>query len=79
MHLVTTWYFFGDGLDFSGLIGEELTFSGVVIDPVIVPLFRVSRLVQVFTAILVIGTVASIYPARRAATVDIAESMKFER
>ena len=77
--LVTTWYFFGNGLDFSGLIGEEMTFSGVVIDPVIVPLFRVSRLVQVFTAILVIGTVASIYPARRAATVDIAESMKFER
>ena len=37
--LFATWYFIGDGLDFSALIGEEMTFSGVVIDPVIVPLF----------------------------------------
>jgi ABC-type lipoprotein release transport system permease subunit len=77
--MVTTWYFFGDGLDFSVLVGEEMTFSGVVIDPVIVPLFRVSRLAQVFTVILGIGTIASIYPARRAATVDTAEAMKFDR
>jgi ABC-type antimicrobial peptide transport system permease subunit len=46
---------------------------------VIVPLFRVSRLAQVFTVILGIGTIASIYPARRAATVDTAEAMKFDR
>ena len=77
--LLTTWYFFGDGLDFSALIGEDLTFSGVVIDPVIVPLFRLSRLAQVFTFILLIGMVASVYPALRAATVNIAEAMKFER
>ena len=52
---------------------------GVVIDPVVVPVFRMSRLVQIFAAILTIGTIASIYPARRAATVDTAEAMKFER
>lgn len=77
--LLTTWYFFGDGLDFSSLIGEDMTFSGVVIDPVIVPLFRVSRLLQILTFILMIGAAASIYPARRAATIDTAEAMKFER
>ena len=77
--MVTTWYFLGDGLDLSVFIGEEMTFSGVVIDPVIVPVFRVSRLAQIFAAILTIGTIASIYPARRAATVDTAEAMKFER
>ena len=77
--MVTTWYFLGDGLGLSVFIGEEMTFSGVVIDPVIVPVFRVSRLAQIFAAILTIGTIASIYPARRAATVDTAEAMKFER
>ena len=74
-----TWYFFGDGLDFSGMMGEEMTFSGVVIDPVIIPLFRPSRFAQSITFILFIGTVASIYPAIRAARIDVTESMKFDR
>ena len=77
--LLATWYFFGDGLDFSALMGEDMTFSGVVIDPVIVPLFRLARVAQTLIFILFIGAVASIYPARRAATIDVAESMKFER
>ena len=77
--LLATWYFFGDGLDFSALMGEDMTFSGVVIDPVIVPLFRLARVAQTLIFILFIGAVASIYPARRAAKIDVAESMKFER
>ena len=77
--LFATWYFIGDGLDFSALIGEEMTFSGVVIDPVIVPLFRLARVAQTLTFILFIGAVASIYPALRVAKIDVAESMKFER
>ena len=74
-----TWYFFGDGLDFSALMGEEMTFSGVVIDPIIIPLFRLSRIMQALLFLLFIGTVASIYPALRAATIDVTEAMKFER
>jgi putative ABC transport system permease protein len=77
--LVGTWYFLGDGLDMSALVGEDMTFSGVVIDPVIVPLFRVVRIVQVVAFILTIGAVASVYPALRAARIDVAEAMKFER
>ena len=77
--LLATWCFFGDGLDMSVLLDEEMTFSGVVIDPVIVPLFRVVRIAQVLTFILFIGAVASIYPALRAAKIDVAEAMKFER
>ena len=77
--MVTTWYFLGDGLDLSVFIGDEMEFGGVVIDPVVVPVFRVSRLAQSFAAILTVGTIASLYPARRAATVDTAEAMKFER
>ena len=74
-----TWYFFGDGLDFSVFMDEEMTFSGVVIDPVIIPLFRVTRFIQSMAFILIIGMVASIYPALRAAHIDVTESMKFER
>ena len=77
--LVLTWYFLGAGLDMSALVGEDMTFSGVVIDPVIVPLFRGVRIAQVVTFIVSIGAVASIYPALRAAQIDIAEAMKFER
>ena len=56
-----------------------MTFSGVMIDPVIVPMFRISRLAQALGFILFIGAVASIYPAIRAATIEVTEAMKFER
>ena len=74
-----TWYFWGDGLDFSSMMSSEMTFSGVVIDPVIIPLFRGARVAQALLFILMIGGVASAYPAIRAATIDVAEAMKFER
>ena len=78
--LLATWYFFGDGLDMSVFMGEEdMTFSGVVVDPVMVPQFQLVRIAQILTFILCIGAVASIYPALRAAKIDVAESMKFER
>ena len=77
--LFLTWYFFGDGLDFTALMGEEMTFSGVVVDPLIIPLFRGARMVQILAFMLVLGASASIYPALRAARVDVTEAMKFDR
>ena len=79
--LAGTWYFFGDGLDMSGIMEniDDMTFSGAVIDPVIVPLFAARRLLQIVAFILSIGAVASIYPALRAARVDVTEAMKFDR
>ena len=77
--VLVTWYFWGDGLDFSSMMSSEMTFSGVVIDPVIIPLFRGVRIAQALLFILMIGGVASAYPAIRAATIDAAEAMKFER
>lgn len=74
-----TWWFLGDGLDFSALIGEEMTFSGIVIDPVIVPLFHPWRLAQIVSFMLVLGAGASVYPALRAAHIDVTEAMKFDR
>ena len=77
--LSITWWFFGNGLDFTVLMGEEMTFAGVAINPVIVPIFRVARLAQVATFLTLLGVGASIYPAVRAARIDAAEAMKFER
>ena len=77
--LLATWYFVGDGLDMAALMGEDMTFSGVVIDPIMVPQFQLVRIGQILTFILCMGAVASIYPALRAAKIDVAESMKFER
>ena len=76
--LALTWYFFGDGLDFSALM-DEMTFSGVVVEPIIYPLMRTARLAQVLLFILFVGAAASVYPALRAARLDVTEAMKFDR
>ena len=76
--LAFTWGFFADGLDISGLM-DEMTFSGVVVEPVIFPLLRTRRLVQVLLFILFVGAAASVYPALRAARLDVTEAMKFDR
>ena len=48
-------------------------------EPVIVPYFRVARVIQALVFIVVIGALASLYPAYRAARIDVSEAMKFER
>ncbi|KPK04713.1 MAG: hypothetical protein AMS20_08295 [Gemmatimonas sp. SG8_28] len=75
---VVTWVFFRNGLDYSGLLDNEFTFSGVVLEPVIVPTFRVVQVLQSLGSILIIGVLASLYPAYRATRIDVAEAMKFE-
>ena len=67
-----------NGLDFSALM-DEMTFSGVLIEPIAYPLVRTVRLLQVLLFILFIGAAASVYPALRAARVDVTEAMKFDR
>ena len=71
----------GNGLDLSQISGamDDMTFSGVAIDPVIYPMFRMARVVQSLGFIVFLGALASVYPAIRAATIDVAEAMKFER
>lgn len=75
--LAGTWLLFRNGLDFSAFMNEDLTAAGVVIDPVVVPAFRVSQILASLAFIFVIGSLASIYPAWRATRIDVAEAMKF--
>ena len=74
-----TWLFFRDGLDLSFMFDSELTFSGLVFDPVMVPAFSfwdTSPRVSLF--MLVIGVAASLYPAIHASHLDPAEAVKWE-
>ena len=73
-----TWIFFRDGLDFSFLMDNDFTFSGIVMDPVIVPEFRAVQVLQSVVSIAVVGITASIYPAIQATKIDVAEALKFE-
>ena len=77
--LFVTWFFWRDGLDISFTWQEDWTFSGVVLDPVIVPMFRAARVAQGLLFIFFVGALASLYPAYRATRIDVAEAMKFER
>jgi ABC-type lipoprotein release transport system permease subunit len=74
-----TWLIWRDGLDFSFALQGEFTFSGIVLDPVIVPEFRLRALLQSVFSIAVVGLIASVYPALHAMRIDIAEAMKFEK
>jgi len=76
---IVTWGFFRNGLDFSSLMDTEMEFSGGIIDPVIVPVFRWDQVFLSVVSIAVIGTLASLYPAWRASRLDVAEAMKFEQ
>ena len=73
-----TWIFFRDGLDFSFLMDNDFTFSGIVMDTVIVPEFRAVQVLQSVVSIAVVGITASIYPAIQATKIDVAEALKFE-
>jgi ABC-type lipoprotein release transport system permease subunit len=77
--LLITWYFWRDGLDFSSMLNEEWNFSGVVMEPIVIPIFRVARVVQALLFLLVVGALSSLYPAYRATRIDVTEAMKFER
>ncbi len=77
--LGVTWFFWRDGLDMSFLMDEELTFSGTLFDPVMIPEFRLSTILLSLALIIAIGVLASLYPARQATRIDVAEAMKFDR
>jgi len=74
-----TWALWRDGLDMSFLMDEELTFSGTLFDPVMIPEFRLSTIGFSLLVIIAIGVLASLYPAFQATRIDVAEAMKFDR
>jgi ABC-type lipoprotein release transport system permease subunit len=76
--IVVSFGIFRHGLDFSAFYNGEMTAAGAIIDPVMIPLFRLDHMLQNVAWIVIIGIVASLYPAWRATRIEIAEAMKFE-
>ena len=52
---IITWGFFRDGLDFSAFMEGDMAFSGTIIDPVIVPEFRLSQILASVYSIFIVG------------------------
>ena len=74
-----TWGIWRDGLDLSGLVENDISMSGGVFDPVIVPSFQWNQVMLSLGFIAIVGTLASIYPAVRASRLDVAEAIKFDQ
>lgn len=72
------WLFFRNGLDLTGLMPEDLTFGGIVFNPVMYPVIEFKHLAQSLFFTAVIGLSASVFPAWQAAALDPAESVKVE-
>lgn len=77
--LGVTWLLWRHGIDFTALMQGDITFSGALVSPIIVPQFRASQVVLCLAATVTIGVAASLYPARQAGRIDVAEAMKFDR
>lgn len=72
------WIFFRNGLDLTELMPADITFGGIVFNPVMQPAIELGHLVQSVVLTTAIGLSASLYPAWQAARLDPAESVKVE-
>ena len=77
--LSVTWLLWRHGIDFSAFMQGDISFAGALVSPIIVPEFHVQQVLLCLGATLVIGVLASLYPARAAGRIDVAEAMKFDR
>jgi ABC-type lipoprotein release transport system permease subunit len=74
-----TWLLWRHGLDLSVFMKGDISFSGALVSPIMVPEFRAVQVGLCLATTVVIGVAASIYPARQATRIDVAEAMKFDR
>jgi putative ABC transport system permease protein len=67
---------FRDGVDISFLFGGDLAFAGAVVDPVIQPAVIPGDVLAIFSIVVAIGILATLYPAWHATRIEPAEAMK---
>jgi len=70
------YYLYHTGLDFSGSFGDDLSYGGVLVDPVFkARLFKESAM-AILSGVFVLALLAGLYPAWRAGRVPPVESLK---
>jgi len=67
---------FRDGVDISWLFGEDLSFAGAIVEPVISPAVLAVDVVAILSIVMAIGILATLYPAWHATRIEPAEAMK---
>jgi ABC-type lipoprotein release transport system permease subunit len=72
-----TWVFFRHGLDYSAFMKGDVTMSGTVISPVIMPQLGLRQIAQSLAFIVAVGVLSAVYPAWRAMRIDLIAAMKF--
>jgi putative ABC transport system permease protein len=77
--LGVTWLLGRHGLDLTKFIGDNISISGAVIDPVFYPAVRLARAWQGLVVVFVLGIVSSLYPMWHAARIDVATAMQSEQ
>jgi len=60
------------------MMGDQLSISGAIVNPVVHPVARLSRAGQGVLVVVVLGLVASLYPMWQAARIEIADAVKLE-
>ena len=74
----TPWYIYlyNYGIDLSGLIGDDYSASGVIVDPLLkIRLFRES-IITILTGVFTLTILSGLYPAWRAGRMPPVESLK---
>lgn len=70
---------FRDGFDMSWFLGgDDLSFGGTTIDPVVIPAVLAGDVLAIVSIVILIGILASVYPAWQATRIEPAEAMKSE-
>jgi len=76
--LGVTWILSRTGIDLSRMMGDQLSISGAIVNPVVHPVARLSRAGQGVLVVVVLGLVVSLYPMCQAARIESADAVKLE-
>jgi len=76
--ITTPWYIFmhNHGIDFSGMVGNDYSASGVLIDPLVKITMYKESVTGILTGLFTLTMLSGIYPAWRAGHVPPVESLK---
>ena len=67
------------GLDLTAMIGNQFSFSGAVVSPIVYPAVRFARAWEGALVVLALGVFSSLYPMWQAAHIDVAQAMQNEQ